>query len=104
MTEHGLREIEKAKADGRWERAYAPGRETEVPADLVQAIRANPRALATFQTLNRQNQFALAFRLGQLKTEAARQRKIAAFVDMLARGELIHPQAKGPAKRGASGA
>jgi uncharacterized protein YdeI (YjbR/CyaY-like superfamily) len=108
MTEHGLREIEKAKADGRWDRAYAPGRDTEVPLDLRQAIEANPKALATFRTLNRQNQFALAFRLGQLKTEAGRQKRIAAFVEMLAAGKLIHPQAsaqaKKPTKRGASSA
>jgi uncharacterized protein YdeI (YjbR/CyaY-like superfamily) len=92
MTPRGLSEIEKAKADGRWERAYAPGRATEVPADLVKAIEANAKALATFKTLNRQNQFALAFRLGQLKTEAGRKKRIAAFVEMLARGELLHPQ------------
>jgi uncharacterized protein YdeI (YjbR/CyaY-like superfamily) len=103
MTEHGLREIERAKADGRWERAYAPGRDTQVPADLVKAIEQNEQALATFKTLNRQNQFALAFRLGQLKSEAGRKKKIAAFVEMLARGELIHPQAKASAKRGPSG-
>jgi uncharacterized protein YdeI (YjbR/CyaY-like superfamily) len=108
MTEHGLREIERAKADGRWARAYAPGRDTEVPPDLVKAIRGNAKALATFETLSRQNLFALAFRLGQLKTEAGRQKRIAAFVEMLARGELIHPQAKARAvpsrKGGASGA
>ena len=108
MTEHGLREIERAKADGRWDRAYAPGRATEVPADLVKAIKANEKAQATFKTLSRQNQFSLAFRLGQLKTEAGRKKKIAAFVAMLARGELIHPQAKArpaPSRKGrASGA
>ncbi|MET0285414.1 MAG: YdeI/OmpD-associated family protein [Polyangiales bacterium] len=104
MTEHGHREIERAKADGRWDRAYAPGAKTEVPEDLVKAIRKNKQALATFHTLSRQNQFALAFRLGQLKTEAGRQKRIAAFVEMLAKGELIHPQAKAPRKRGASDA
>ncbi|HEX5661516.1 MAG TPA: YdeI/OmpD-associated family protein [Polyangiales bacterium] len=103
MTEHGLREIERAKADGRWDRAYAPGRDTEVPADLVQAIKANARALATFKTLNRQNQFGLAFRLGQLKTEAGRTKKIAAFVEMLAQGKLLHPQrTHSPAGEGTS--
>jgi uncharacterized protein YdeI (YjbR/CyaY-like superfamily) len=102
MTEHGQREIERAKADGRWDRAYAPGATMQVPEELVKAIRKNKLALATYRTLSKQNLFALAFRLGQLKTEAGRQKRIAAFVEMLAKGELIHPQA--PKKRGPSGA
>lgn len=100
MAEPGLHEVERAKADGRWQRAYAPGRETEVPADLLAAIRKSKPALRTFETLNRHNQFALAFRLGQLKTEAARSRRIAAYVEMLARGEVIHPQPAARKKRG----
>jgi uncharacterized protein YdeI (YjbR/CyaY-like superfamily) len=61
-----------------------------VPADLRAAIDADPRAKETFRTLNRQNLFALAFRTNALKTPAARARKIAALVAMLARGETPH--------------
>jgi uncharacterized protein YdeI (YjbR/CyaY-like superfamily) len=92
MTEHGLREVEAAKADGRWERAYASGKDLAIPADLRAAIDANPDAARMFETLSAQNRFALAFRMHNTKTEAGRRKKIAAFVEMLARGETIHPQ------------
>lgn len=100
MTPHGQAHVDAAKADGRWQAAYAAGREMQVPADLLAAIAANPAAQATFDTLNRHNRFALAFRIGNLKTPAGRSKKIAAFVDMLARGETLHPNGKG--KGGAS--
>ena len=95
MTEHGQRHVDAAKADGRWDAAYAPIRSTTeatVPDDLRAAIEANPRALATFRTLGRQNLFALAFRTNNLKTPAGRARKVAALVAMLARGETIVPE------------
>lgn len=95
MTEHGQRHVDAAKADGRWDAAYAPIRSTTeatVPDDLRAAIEANPRALATFRTLGRQNLFALAFRTNTLKTPAGRARKVAALVAMLARGETIVPE------------
>ena len=95
MTPAGQRQVDAAKADGRWDAAYAPIRsasEATIPADLRAAIEANPRALKTFRTLRRQNLFALAFRTNNMKTPAGRARKIAALVDMLARGETISPQ------------
>jgi len=92
MTEHGLRHVEAAKADGRWERAYSGSKEMEMPEDLLAAIRADPRAQATFERLNAQNRFALAFRVLNLKTAAGRRRRIADFVAMLARGEAPYPQ------------
>lgn len=92
MTEHGLKHVEAAKADGRWDAAYAAGSKMEMPEDLMAAIAANPAALATFEGLNKTNRFALAFRVGNLRTPAGRAKKIAAFVEMLARGEMIHPQ------------
>ncbi|MBL8570031.1 MAG: YdeI/OmpD-associated family protein [Phreatobacter sp.] len=91
MTEHGLRHVEAARADGRWDRAYRV-RDAKVPDDLRAAIDANPTAKAMFATLSAQNRFALVFRIQGLKTEAGRRKRIAAFVDMLARGETIHPQ------------
>ena len=96
MTAHGLAQVEAAKADGRWERAYASGSTMQTPPDLLAAIEANPQALATYRTLSRQNQFAMAFRLGNLKTVAAREKKIVSFVEMLARGQTIYPQQARP--------
>lgn len=94
MTEHGLKHVEAAKADGRWERAYASFKEMPVPADLLAAIEANPKAKATFDVLTAQNRYALSLRLHDLKTEAGRQRKIAVFVEMLSRGETIYTQSR----------
>ncbi len=97
MTPHGQRHVDAARADGRWDAAYAPIRsatEATIPADLRAAIEANPRARETFQTLGRQNLFALAFRTNNMKTPAGRARKIAALVAMLARGETIVPEGR----------
>ena len=94
MTPHGHRQVETAKADGRWDAAYAPMRSTSVstiPDDLRAAIEARPRAKRTFDTLSKQNLFSLAFRTNAMKTPAGRAKKIAALVAMLARGETIVP-------------
>ena len=92
MTSHGLRQVEAAKADGRWDRAYAAGKAMKIPDDLQAAIDANPKAKAMLETLSAQNRFALAFRTHNMKTEAGRKKKIETFVAMLERGETIHPQ------------
>jgi len=94
MTPHGQKQIDAAKADGRWDAAYAPMRNASVeslPADLRAAIEANPRARKMLATLGRQNLFALAFRTNNMKTPAGRAKKIAQLVAMLARGETIIP-------------
>jgi len=96
MTEHGLKHVEAAKADGRWDAAYRVGG-AEMPSDLQAAIDADPKAKAMFATLTAQNRFALIFRTGQMKTEAGRKKKIADLTAMLARGETPHPQRKGKA-------
>ncbi|MET3927272.1 YdeI/OmpD-associated family protein [Devosia sp. 2618] len=90
MTRHGLAHVETAKADGRWDAAYATT--MEPPADLLAAIEDSPAALDTYRTLTSQNRFALTFRVVALKTPATRAKKIAGFVEMLARGETIYPQ------------
>jgi uncharacterized protein YdeI (YjbR/CyaY-like superfamily) len=95
MTPHGQRQVDAAKADGRWDAAYAPMRSSSqatMPEDLRAAIEANPRARRTFRTLGRPNLFALTFRTNNMKTPAGRATKIAALVAMLARGETIIPQ------------
>ena len=95
MKPPGQRQVDAAKADGRWNAAYAPIRSAttaSIPADLRTAIDANPRARKAFQTLGRMNLFALAFRTNNMKTPAGRARKIASLVAMLARGETIVPE------------
>jgi uncharacterized protein YdeI (YjbR/CyaY-like superfamily) len=95
MQPPGKGQVDAAKADGRWDAAYAPIRaatRATVPNDLRAAIQANPRARTMFQTLGRQNLFALAFRTNHMKTADGRARKIASLVAMLARGETIVPE------------
>jgi len=95
MTEHGLREVAAAKANGRWAQAYKSGKDMTIPPDLQAAIDANPKARAMLDRLSAQNRFALAFRTRNMRTDAGRKRKIAEFVAMLERGETIHPQRGG---------
>ena len=104
MTPHGQKHIDAAKSDGRWDAAYAPMRTASadtIPEDLRAAIYANARARKTFESLNRQNLFALTFRTNNMKTPAGRAKKIETLVAMLARGETIVPQREKatPAKR-----
>jgi uncharacterized protein YdeI (YjbR/CyaY-like superfamily) len=101
MQPAGRKQIDLAKADGRWDAAYAPIRKTSadnLPPDLMRAIKANRKALATFEGLNRQNLFSLAFRTHNMKTPEGRARKIVTLVEMLARGETISPQKKSQKK------
>lgn len=95
MTPHGQRQVDAAKADGRWDAAYAPIRSVTkdtIPKDLRAAIEASPRARKMFRTLGRMNLFALAFRTNNMKTPAGRARKIAELVAKLERGETIVPE------------
>ncbi|MFE7227238.1 YdeI family protein [Nocardioides sp. NPDC057577] len=96
MTAAGRAAVEAAKADGRWEAAYAGPATAETPPDLLAAIAAVPEAQAMYDVLTSQNRFALYHRLTALKTEAARVRKIEEFVAMLARHETFYPQKRQP--------
>jgi uncharacterized protein YdeI (YjbR/CyaY-like superfamily) len=94
MMESGQRQVDAAKADGRWDAAYAPMRsasEATLPEDLRAAIEANPRARKTLRTLGRSELFALTFRTNNMKTPAGRAKKIADLVAMLARSETLVP-------------
>ncbi len=93
MTPAGQRQVDAARADGRWDAAYAPMRSASLPEDLRAAIDANPKARKTFETLGKANLFSLTFRTNNMKTPAGREKKIATLVAMLARGEMIVPQA-----------
>jgi uncharacterized protein YdeI (YjbR/CyaY-like superfamily) len=97
MREPGLAQVEAAKADGRWDAAYSSGAEFTMPEDFVEAVRANPEAHATYETLNRANLYALMFRINGVKRAETRTRNIEKFVAMLARGETLHPNGKAKA-------
>lgn len=92
MKPAGLAQVEAAKADGRWDKAYRVS--AAPPDDLLTAIRAVPKAQAMYEKLTSQNRFALSFRTLNMKTPAGRAKKIAALVAMLAKGETIHPNGK----------
>lgn len=92
MRAAGLAAIDQAKADGRWEAAYAGPASIEVPADLAAALDAEPAAREMFGVLNSQNRYAILYRLQTVKRPETRQRRIDEFVAMLARGETLYPQ------------
>ena len=91
MRPAGLREVERARADGRWEAAYEPPSTIEVPDDLQQALAANPAAETFFATLNRTNRYAILHRIHAAKKPETRARRIATFVAMLAEGKKLYP-------------
>ena len=92
MTAKGLAEVERAKADGRWNAAYASQGTATVPDDLAAALDASPKAKAFFAKLNSANRYAILYRTHGAKKPETRKARIEKFVAMLARGETIHPQ------------
>lgn len=96
MHAAGLAEVERARADGRWDAAYAGSNSIEVPADFAAALRADPRAHAMFKKLSSQNRYAVLYRIETAKRAETRSRRISEFVEMLARGETLHPQGGTP--------
>jgi uncharacterized protein YdeI (YjbR/CyaY-like superfamily) len=95
MHRSGEDEVRRAKADGRWSTAYAGQAGAEVPEDLANALAANPRARAMFLKLTGADRYSILYRIGSAKKIETRARRIEKFVDMLARGETIHPQGPG---------
>ena len=98
MAPAGRAAVESAKADGRWEAAYTGAATAEVPEDLAAAIAAEPRARAMFDVLTSVNRYALIYRTNAVKQAATREKKIAGFVEMLARHETIYPQTRRPSE------
>ncbi|MBN9684421.1 MULTISPECIES: YdeI/OmpD-associated family protein [unclassified Corallococcus] len=90
MKPAGLREVESARADGRWEAAYAGAKTIEVPEDLTLALEKNPKAKAFFTTLKSANRYAILFRLHDAKKPETRARRLEKFVAMLEAGETLH--------------
>lgn len=91
MQPAGLAEIEKAKGDGRWEQAYASQSKATVPEDLQQELDKNPKAAKFFATLDSANRYAVLYRIHEAKKPETRARRIEKFIDMLNRGEKVHP-------------
>jgi uncharacterized protein YdeI (YjbR/CyaY-like superfamily) len=91
MRRAGLAEVERAKADGRWEAAYEGQRSIAVPDDLQRELDARPDAKAFFAELSSQNRYAILYRLHDAKRPETRARRLAQFVAMLEAGETIHP-------------
>ena len=91
MTPAGVREVERAKADGRWDAAYAGQRTMEVPDDLHAELDRNPVARERFAGLDSRNRYAILYRIGDAKRPETRARRIAKFVAMLNAGETIYP-------------
>jgi len=92
MQPPGDDEVRKAKGDGRWEAAYAGQAAIEVPEDLAKALNDNPQARAVFEQLTSSNRYSVLYRIASAKRAETRARRIEQSVDMLARGETIHPQ------------
>jgi len=92
MKAAGQAEIDRAKADGRWDAAYAPQSKADVPDDLKKALDAHPKAKAFFAALSGANRYAILYRIHHAKMEKTRTARIEKFVAMLARGETIYPQ------------
>jgi uncharacterized protein YdeI (YjbR/CyaY-like superfamily) len=92
MHPAGQAQVDAARSDGRWEAAYAGQAAAEVPPDLAAALDAVPAARARFDTATSQNRYSVIHRVGAAKRADTRARRIEKYVDMLARGETIHPE------------
>ena len=90
MKPAGIAQVAAAKADGRWESAYAAGSKATIPEDFMTALNKNKKAKAFFETLNKNNLFAIYFRLQSAKKPETRAKRIATFVEMLAKHEKFH--------------
>jgi len=91
MKPAGLREVERAKADGRWEAAYHGQRAATVPDDLRRELASNAAAREFFATLDSANRYAILYRLQEAKRPETRARRLKTFVAMLSEGKKIHP-------------
>ena len=90
MRPAGVAEVDRAKADGRWDAAYASPKNIQVPDDLAAALTENPAAREFFATLTGSRRYAILYRIQDAKRPETRARRVATFVDMLSRGETLH--------------
>lgn len=99
MKPRGLAEVERAKADGRWDAAYDSPKTATVPDDLAAALAQSPQAEARFATLDSTNRYAMLYGLQDAKRPETRARRIAKYVAMLEAGELLYPARAAKAKK-----
>lgn len=90
MKESGLKEVERAKADGRWQKAYDSPTNMKVPEDFLKEISKNKKAKEFFETLNKSNKFYIAFQLHNAKKPETRERRLKKFIEMMERGEKLY--------------
>ncbi|MEV0462864.1 YdeI/OmpD-associated family protein [Nocardia tengchongensis] len=91
MRSAGLAEVERAKADGRWDAAYQGQRTASIPEDLQRELDRDPAAAAAFAELDARNRYSIIWRINEAKRPETRQRRISTYLDMLRRGERLHP-------------
>lgn len=91
MQAAGLAEVERAKQDGRWDRAYDRQGDAPIPDDLAAALKKNKQARTFFETLNSRNRYAILFRLQTAQKAETRARRLAAFLEMLEQGRKLYP-------------
>lgn len=91
MQPAGLAEVERAKADGRWDAAYDSPSNAKVPDDLAQALAKSAKAKKFFESLSASNRYSILYRLQEAKKPETRARRLAQFLEMLKRGEKLHP-------------
>jgi uncharacterized protein YdeI (YjbR/CyaY-like superfamily) len=90
MMPSGLAQVEKAKADGRWDAAYSGTKDMVIPADFLAELAKHPTAQTTYDSLNRQNLFTIYYRVTSAKKPETRARRIEALIATLAKGETFH--------------
>jgi uncharacterized protein YdeI (YjbR/CyaY-like superfamily) len=91
MMPPGLKEIERAKEDGRWAKAYEPPSKASVPEDFLKELVKHKKAKTFFETLEKRNTYAIIYRLQNSKKPETRQRWITRIIEMLKKGEKFHP-------------
>lgn len=90
MKPSGLKQVEAAKADGRWETAYDSPSKMSIPADFMKRLRKDKKALAFFKTLNKANNYSIGYRLQTAKTPEAREKRMLAILEMMSKQEKFH--------------
>ena len=91
MHPAGLAEVERAKQDGRWDRAYDGVASAQVPDDLAAAFKKNKKVREFFESLDSRNRYAVLFRLHQAKKAETRAKRLAVFIEMLESGRKLYP-------------
>lgn len=90
MTSHGLREINAAKEDGRWQNAYDSSRNIQIPPDFLERLKKSKKAYTFFTTLNKTNTFAIAFRLQTARKPETREKRLQKIIEMMKAGQKFH--------------